>query len=146
MHEYFAHGQENFELDHFKPKSKSEFQDLVHQYTNIYYSCHVCNQKKWSHWPSEEVYSKGYRFVDTCKENFSAHFKDRDGYWEPISLAGDYTAEKIRLNSSHNIQVRKMIGGLLSLLNEPPIDWNRPLKSQIQVIINRIPGEHTDDK
>ena len=136
MHEIFAHGQENFELDHFKPKSKPEFAHLVHQYTNIYYSCHVCNKNKWSHWPSAELYFKGYRFVDTCKENFSAHFEDKDGYWNPISPAGEYTAEKIRLNSRHNIQIRQMIREWLSWLGEPSIDWDKPLKLQVAVVIN----------
>ncbi|HEY85750.1 MAG TPA: hypothetical protein G4N96_11650 [Chloroflexi bacterium] len=137
MHETFARGQENFELDHFKPKSEPEFSSLIHEYTNIYYSCHVCNQQKWKHWPSEELYSKGYRFVDTCKENFSMHFEDKEGYWEPISPAGEYTTEKIRLNSRHNIEIRQMIMGLLSLFGEPPIDWDRPLKSQLMIIVNR---------
>jgi len=134
MHEIFAGGQKNFELDHFKPKSK--FPNLIHRYTNIYHSRHVCNQQKRDHWPSAELYSRGYRFVDTCKENFSAHYKDNNGYWIPISLAGEYTAEKIRLNSKHNIEIRQMISGLLSLLNEPSIDWDKPLKSQIAAIMN----------
>lgn len=138
MHETFARGQENFELDHFKPKSKPEFLGLVHEYSNIYYSCHVCNQNKWNHWPSKELSSKGYRFVDTCKENFSAHFKDKDGYWEPISSAGEYTAEKIRLNSRHNIQIRQMIEEWLSLLGEPSIDWDKPLKSQVAILTNKL--------
>jgi len=137
MYETFAGGQENFELDHFKPKSK--FPELIHQYTNIYYSCHVCNKQKRNHWPSEEeLYSKGYRFVDTCKENFSTHYEDQNGYWKPISPAGEYTAEKIRLNEKHHLEIRQIIMGLLSVFGEPPIDWDKPLKSQIMVIINRI--------
>lgn len=143
MHETFARGQENFELDHFKPKSK--FPDLICQYTNIYYSCHVCNQQKRDCWPSKELYSKGYRFVDTCKENFSTHFKDKDGYWEPISLEGEYTVDRIRLNSKHNIEIRQRIMGLLSLFNEPPIDWDKPLKPQIITIVNRIRQERSNE-
>ncbi len=144
MPEMFAGGQENFELDHFKPKSK--FPDLIHEYTNIYYSCHVCNQQKWEHWPSKELHSKGYRFVDTCKENFSAHFEDKDGYWKPISLAGEYTEEKARLNSMHKIEIRRMIMGLLSLLGEPSIDWDKPSKSRVMVIINRIHTEYSSNR
>lgn len=136
MHETFARGEENFQLDHFKPKSKPEFHHLVHEYTNIYYSCYACNKQKRNYWPSEELYSKGYRFVDTCKENFSTHFEDRDGYWEPISPAGEYTVEKIRLNSRHNVQIRQRIMGLLSLLDEPSINWDKPLKSQVTAIVN----------
>ncbi len=133
-YEIFAGGEESFELDHYKPRSK--YPELVHQYTNIYYSCHVCNQRKWSHWPSDELDSKGYRFVDTCKENFSTHFEDNDGYWNPISPAGEYTEAKIRLNSRHHVQIRQMIKGWLSLAGEPSIDWDKPLKSQVIAIVN----------
>lgn len=136
MHERFANGENSFELDHFKPKSK--FDNLKKEYTNIYYSCHVCNSpgSKSNHWPSEALESKGYRFVDTCKEIFSEHFVDEDGYWKPISNAGKYTAEKIRLNSSHNVQIRQMVNRLLNQINGSTLDWNIPLKDQLIPLIN----------
>ena len=136
MHEIFARGEENFELDHFRPRSKPEFSDLIHEYTNIYYACHGCNHRKWSHWPSEELQAQGSRFIDTCSEIFSEHFVDEDGYWKPISQAAEYTEQKIRLNSRHNIQIRQMVSELLSHFDKPPVNWDRPLKSQIDVLLN----------
>lgn len=131
MHERFARGERNFELDHFKPKSK--FEKLIKEYTNIYYSCHVCNSssRKWNHWPSEELQSKGYRFVDSCKETFSEHFIDENGYWKPISTAGEYTAEIIRLNSPHNIEIRQTVALLMNQLSSSTIDWNIPITDQL---------------
>lgn len=37
---------DNFELDHFKPKSDERFASLAADYYNLYYSCHVCNHYK----------------------------------------------------------------------------------------------------
>lgn len=82
MHELFANGEDNFELDHFKPQA--HFRELIREYTNIYYTCHVCNRIKWSHWPALELQLQGFRYVDTCKEVFSDHFVDEAGYWKPI--------------------------------------------------------------
>ena len=45
--EILAGGRENFELDHFHPKSKAaEFEGDVHEFYNLCYSCHVCNRNK----------------------------------------------------------------------------------------------------
>ena len=131
MHERFANGERNFELDHFKPKSKCK--ELIAEYTNIYYACHVCNSssRKSDHWPSKELQSKGYRFVNSCKETFSEHFVDENGYWKPISNAGEYTAEIIRLNSPHNIEIRQIVALLMNQLNGSAIDWNMPITDQL---------------
>lgn len=53
LHEFLAGGASNFEIDHFRPKSL--FADLIDDYFNLYYSCHVCNQYKGAAWPSEEL-------------------------------------------------------------------------------------------
>ena len=39
--EKWAAGLENFELDHFRPKSL--FPQLSFSFYNLYWSCHVCN-------------------------------------------------------------------------------------------------------
>jgi hypothetical protein len=136
IHERFARGEENFELDHHRPQSK--FPKLHNEYTNIYYSCHPCNNSKWQHWPSRELESKGYRFIDTCKDTFSDHFVDEHGYWRPISKVGEYTADKVRLNSKHNIEIRKMLSNLFNKLDAETIDWNKPLKEQIIPLLDQI--------
>lgn len=49
LHEFWAGGERNFELDHYKPISL--FPELSSDYLNLYYACHVCNQLKRDHWP-----------------------------------------------------------------------------------------------
>lgn len=47
LHEFWAGGEDNFELDHFRPVSR--FPDLERDFYNLYYACHVCNQRKRDH-------------------------------------------------------------------------------------------------
>jgi hypothetical protein len=129
-----AGGAENFELDHFKPRSRCP--DLTHAYENIYYSCHICNHIKHDIWPTDELRAKGYRFVDPCYDDFSTHFVEVDGRWESLTPAGDYSQERLRLNRKHLIEIRRMLVQMLNKLGAPPLNWNRPLKQQIAPLIH----------
>ena len=53
LHELLAGGPDNFELDHFCPKSLSQFAHLVHDFFNLFYACHPCNNKKGNQTPAE---------------------------------------------------------------------------------------------
>jgi hypothetical protein len=130
--ELLGSGKENFELDHFKPRSR--FPELVSEYKNIYYACHVCNNIKRDSWPLNELADQGYRYFDPCYDDFSAHFEESDGRWEPTTRVGEYSVERLRLNRDHLIQVRRLLIQRLDELGEPPVDWNRPLRLQITAI------------
>lgn len=136
LHEVWARGRENFELDHFKPKSK--FPELELEYTNLYYACHACNKAKRDTWPTEELKEQGYHFVDFCTEDYSSNFRDENGRWQAISYAGAYTIEKLRLNSPDLVSTRRIIANYLQQLGEPPIDWDKPLLFQIKVILEAV--------
>jgi hypothetical protein len=136
LHEFFVHGEQDFELDHFKPKSNEMFAHLKNDYKNIYYSCHVCNRNKHAHWPPSELIAKGVRFIDPCKEDFATHYKQEDnGYWRPLTPAGAYTAKLLRLNSTQLVTFRRWLIELMHDKGFPKIDWNKPLKSQIEPLI-----------
>lgn len=135
LHERLAGGEDNFELDHFKPKSREEFAALVQELLNLYYSCHVCNHYKASTWPAEELVSRGYRFVDPCREEFTTHFSaEPDGTWRPLTPAGEYSAARLRLNRSHLVEVRALLAKLLVLLGIPSMDWNSPPDKQLTLL------------
>lgn len=124
LSEILASGQENFELDHFRPKSK--FAELTNTYENIYYACHVCNKHKWAHWPDEGLEELEFRFVDFCKENFSDHFSEIDGIWKAHTKAGVYTVERLRLNRDHLISVRNLLNQICMLKTGRPCEWDNP--------------------
>lgn len=132
LHERFAGGEESFEIDHFKPKSMPEFAHLIYEYTNLYYSCHRCNKEKRAKWPTWELQQQGYYFVDVCIDNFSMHYEDHNGEWLAISNAGKYTVERLRLNSEHLVEIRKLLASILREKGLPKIDWNVPLLLQLK--------------
>src|SRR5437016_10978434 len=71
--ERLAAGEENFELDHFRPKSR--FPGLTNDFYNLYYACHPCNRIKLDLWPPKELEERGIGFVDFCGEEFYTHFR-----------------------------------------------------------------------
>jgi hypothetical protein len=107
LHERHAGGETNFELDHFCPKDK--FPHLRRTFTNLYWSCSVCNgfKGKSNHWPSDELIAQGKCFVDLCKDDFETHYNILDdGTLEALTPSAEYTIDKIRLNSEHLIKIR----------------------------------------
>lgn len=136
FHELIAAGPANFELDHFRPKSRPEFALLVNDFFNLYYSCHVCNHYKGNAWPSKQLEELGYGYVDLCREMFSAHFLDEeDGSWRPLTRLGEYTAAQLRLNRQHLREIRRHLRELAEQKGRAPLDWNYPCKSSLLQII-----------
>jgi hypothetical protein len=136
LHEIIAAGQDNFELDHFRPKSNPLFASLVNDFYNIYYSCHVCNHYKGNSWPEPDLEDAGYSFVDLCKEKFSTHFKEEpNGHWLPLTRAGEYTEAKLRLNREHLVEIRGLLREIAQLRGEEPIDWDSPCRNRIKELI-----------
>jgi hypothetical protein len=94
---YFG-GEEAFEVEHFKPKSK--FWDLICVYGNLYYVCRKCNAHKSETWPSEEQISRGRYFADPCVEDpYVQHLREReDGRLDGLTECGIYSIRHIRLD------------------------------------------------
>lgn len=59
-------GEENFDIEHFRPKSRPEFASLAFTYSNLYYACRGCNLAKGARWPDPEDLEKW--FIDPCEE------------------------------------------------------------------------------
>ncbi len=130
LHELLAGGASNFELDHFRPKSL--FPDLIDDYFNLYYSCHVCNQYKGATWPSAELAENGYGYLDFCRESFSTHFREEaDGSWVPLTPLAEYTEARLRLNRPHLVEIRRLLRRLARLQDAPFISWESPIRSTV---------------
>jgi hypothetical protein len=134
--ELLAGGKENFELDHFHPKSKNEeFAGDVNDFYNLYYSCHVCNHQKGAHWPNEEVLASGCRFINLCREEFSVHFEvQADGEWKPLTFAATWASERLLLNRGHLKQIRRLLNRIAVEKGLPPINWDSPTRDQVASI------------
>ncbi|MFL6195890.1 MAG: hypothetical protein ACJ75H_17050, partial [Thermoanaerobaculia bacterium] len=128
-------GPENFEIDHFRPKSLPRFADRVNDFYNLYYTCHPCNQIKGDRWPDPALELLGYGFLDLCVDSYSDHFEEAaDGTWSPRSRQAEYTLAKLRLNRSHLVRIRGYLRELAARKRYPLIDWNRPAAEQIQAL------------
>jgi uncharacterized protein (TIGR02646 family) len=108
LSERWAAGVENFELDHFRPRAV--FPQLLLNYYNLYWSCHVCNRIKHALWPSPALQQRGITFVDLCVDNFDDHFlEDPSGRWLPRTPSAEYTIDVLRLNRPHLVTLRAFL-------------------------------------
>jgi hypothetical protein len=106
--ELLAGGEENFEMDHFRAKSR--FPDLENDFYNMYYACHPCNHIKRDYWPPADLQARGITIVDLCNDDFATHFRIvADGTWDGLSESAKYTIEILRLNRQHLVKIREML-------------------------------------
>ncbi len=98
---HFPGGQVNFQIDHHRPqKGRYARPDLENVYANLYWTCHACNRRKSSIWPSPEQEAAGQKWLDPC-EAWGDHdehwriFPDGEIIW--LTPVGEYTVKKLRL-------------------------------------------------
>lgn len=73
-HLYFGSGS-GFHIDHFAPKSK--FPDLEVTYSNLIYSCSICNIAKSNDWcgnDSDVRIINGTGYIDPCDADYENNF------------------------------------------------------------------------
>jgi hypothetical protein len=138
-HERFFQGGDSGEIDHFRPlhppqETGRDFSHLRNDYSNLYWSCSVCNNFKGNKWPTDPEYEQGDRFCDPCEEDHEDHWQmQADGTVFPVTKAGQYTIRALRLNRATLVQHRRWIGDLEqraaaireTLATEPLIDAHR---------------------
>jgi hypothetical protein len=119
----------NFTVDHFRPKSHPEFRHLISEYSNLYYVCQDCNAAKGSAWPTPEMITFGYRFLDPCDDDFYYHWMIRpDGSLKPQSDPGEYMVARVRLNRPYLRVWRKSKTQLVEQIADVTamLGWTRP--------------------
>jgi len=95
-------GEEGMKVDHFMPESRHP--DLLLSWTNLYYCCDVCNNRK-SNYPTLAEINNGKRFVDPCIEDPEDHFRlaIEPGTGDyclvaSLSLAAEYEVQRLQFN------------------------------------------------
>ena len=66
-------GLDGMTVDHFWPTSR--YPHLRLTWSNLYYSCVVCNSYYKRDHPTEQEEAQGHRFVDPCQEDPDDHFR-----------------------------------------------------------------------
>ena len=89
-----------FEIDHFVPKKYDK--NRVNDYTNLVYSCYMCNRKKASKWPSKngQIQFDGKKgFIDPTTEDYDKHLgRNLDGTIYGKTETGKYMEEAFAFN------------------------------------------------
>ncbi len=121
--ELFAHGEENFELDHFRPRSL--FPNLKDDFYNLHWACHPCNHKKRDWWPDAALEVREIGFVDLTADDAATHYKVLDdGGLEGLTTSANHTIDKLLLNRKHLVKMRRLLRELAEL--------DRPIASGTQ--------------
>src|SRR5262249_34904582 len=97
VHENEFGGHRHFHVDHYRPKTL--FPELLTVYSNLIYSCGVCNSFKLDDWPSDDPLTHGRGYIDPCEHDYQEHFREKgEGIVEGISSAAIYMIERLHLN------------------------------------------------
>jgi len=150
--EEYLGGEEAFDVEHFRPRSKFPALDCV--YTNLYYACRGCNGHKWETWPSDVQSAQGKGFADPCQEDPYLHHlvENEDGSVNGATPCGTYTTAHIRLHRSDVNRWRRLraqalvdlpiltaVAGSLELLRSAASESEREgLEARIEAIRRRI--------
>lgn len=110
-----------FEIDHFRPKSKRQFAGLAATYTNLVWSCRLCNSAKGSEWPLLKDEKRGRRFLNPVTDDVQQHLTASDNQILPKTDNGEYHLDVLDLNSPTHIARRvrrRKKADFLSLLRQ----------------------------
>lgn len=97
-------GVKKFQADHYKPQKK--FKKLINKYTNLFYCCPDCNRSKWSYWPNMIQKIAKKIIVNPCDFDIDQHIDKTTTTWVGTSKEGEWTVERLRLDSELNVKIR----------------------------------------
>ncbi|MBN2836389.1 MAG: HNH endonuclease [Candidatus Delongbacteria bacterium] len=135
-------GIRNFHIEHYKPKSK--FPELRDEFSNLFYSCSICNCFKGNDWPNEPTKDlSSISYPKPSKINYKNLFvvNTKDGRIDGKNIAASYMIEKLFLNRPQLILERKhqiifdKIWSSLDIINEQKKElYNRISTKQEEVV------------
>lgn len=111
VHENEYGGLHNFHVDHFRPHSVPRFLNLKTSYTNLLYSCGVCNRHKSNDWPSDDPLIDGHGYLDPCEHDYEHHFCPAVAppyHIAGLSQAANYMIRRLRLNRQQLLRMRQL--------------------------------------
>ncbi len=103
-------GRRNYHVEHYRPKSCTEFKHLENDITNLFFACCICNSFKSDFWedPSDKLDNSA--FPDPSKINYSLLFELlSDAKLRGKNVAGSFLVEKLNLNRPQLMVERKLV-------------------------------------
>lgn len=93
--------KEDFQIDHFVPQKVDPTR--TNDYSNLVYSCRICNRNKWHKWPTDNKDKPNdgkIGFVDPVSEEFDEHlYRDDDGDIKYASSIGKYMYDELKIGT-----------------------------------------------
>lgn len=92
--------KEDFQIDHFVPKKVDK--SRINDYSNLVFSCRVCNRRKWDFWPTNDRTKPNdgkEGFVDPVTDEFQTHLsRDSNGDIVANTDVGKYMFDIFKFN------------------------------------------------
>jgi len=109
IHENPWGGIDHYHIDHFRPKSKSEFNHLENDICNLFYACPVCNRFKSDDWPGEPDNLDKICYPDPSKTDYKTLFQLNQTNYSISSVykSGNYLIHRLFLNRPQLIYERR---------------------------------------
>lgn len=108
IHENDLGGPRGMHIEHLRPRSVPRFEHLECEYSNLLYSCPVCNTYKGRDWPSDNPVEDGRGYPDPCMVDYDDHIRLLPNYRvEGLTNVGRYLVRRLRLNRLQLVKVRK---------------------------------------
>lgn len=109
IHEQQFGGIDHYHIDHYRPKSRAEFEALKNDILNLFYSCPICNRFKHDDWPGEPTSLDIVCYPDPSATDYATLFDLNPGTY---LISGRYTAstyliERLYLNRPQLVYERR---------------------------------------
>lgn len=104
-HDFFS--DTFYEIDHFVPRTLAK--EKENDYSNLVYSCRLCNNSKRAKWPTKDVSKPNdgkQGWMDPCDNDYASQFERlSDGSIEPKTSLGFWMWEALSLgNPVHRLK------------------------------------------
>jgi len=86
----------DFEIDHYLPQRFHR--DLENVYTNLMYSCSVCNRRKWHYDPDDEDRENGLVVIRPDEMDPRDHLRLEGVRLEGLTNTGEFNIDRLDLN------------------------------------------------
>lgn len=102
-------GYDHFHVEHFRPKSLTQFIHLLTEFENLFYSCAICNRFKSNDWPNDPVADHSIiSYPDPKDVDYNSLFNcEENGTLKGKYTASKYLVEKLNLNRPQLINERR---------------------------------------
>lgn len=85
-----------FSVDHYLPKSS--YPHFEKTYSNLFYSCMMCNSRKGVHDSKSlvNIFTKKI-ILNPCDHNIEEHLIKKENEWKHLSKEGEFTIKRLSL-------------------------------------------------